>query len=120
MRGRQITRLDLQELQNIFLGLGFCGGADIELVVEEDQGFGLFLHSITGLRREAAKVAFGDFQAGRTLSPATRDFIELIIDSLATNGVLEVGDLCEQPFTSRAPLGPDGIFGDSDGRRRDR
>lgn len=114
MRGRQITSLDLQELKHIFLDLGFGTEADIEVATEEHQGFGLFLRSITGLQREAARAAFDAFQAGKTLTPAQHDFIGLIIDSLAMNGIVEVGDLYEQPFTSRAPHGPDGIFSDTD------
>ncbi|MEV5709242.1 type I restriction-modification enzyme R subunit C-terminal domain-containing protein [Actinoallomurus sp. NPDC052274] len=72
-------------------------------LAEQPEGFGLLLRSITGLQREAARAAFDDFQAGKTLTPAQHDFIGLIFDSLAQNGVVEVGDLYEQPFTSRAP-----------------
>ncbi|MGH3390172.1 MAG: type I restriction-modification enzyme R subunit C-terminal domain-containing protein [Actinomadura sp.] len=114
LRGRQITTSDLEELKHIFLDLGFGTEADIELVTEEHQGFGLFLRSITGLQREAAVAAFDDFQAGKTLSPAEHDFLDLIIDSLAKNGIVEVGHLYEQPFTSRAPHGPDSVFSDTD------
>jgi type I restriction enzyme, R subunit len=114
MRGLQITSFDLAELEHIFLDLGFGTEADIELVTEEHDGFGLFLRSVTGLRREAAVAAFDDFQAGKTMSPAQHDFIRLIIDSLAKNGIVEVGHLYGQPFTSRAPHGPDSIFSDAD------
>jgi type I restriction enzyme R subunit len=114
MRGRQITSSDLEELKHTFLDLGFGIEADIELVTEAHHGFGLFLRSITGLRREAAAAAFDDFQAGRTFSPAELDFIGLIIDSLAKNGIVEVGDLYDQPFTSRAPYGPDTFFSNTE------
>jgi len=114
VRGRQITSSDLEELKHTFLDLGFGIEVDIDLATEEHHGFGLFLRSITGLQREAAKAAFDDFQAGKTLTPAGHDFIELIIDSLTTNGIIEVGHLYEQPFTSRAPRGPESIFDDTD------
>jgi type I restriction enzyme R subunit len=114
VRGRQITSADLEELKRIFLDLGFGVEADIELAAERHEGFGLFLRSITGLRREDARAAFDAFQAGRTLSAAEHDFIELIVDSLSANGIVEVGDLYDQPFISRAPHGPEGIFSDAD------
>jgi type I restriction enzyme R subunit len=113
MRGRQITSANLGELKNIFLDLGFGTDADIELVTEEYLGFGLFLRRITGLQREAAVAAFDDFQAGKMLTPAEHDFIGLIIDSLAKNGIVEVGDLYEQPFTRLASQGPDSVFSDT-------
>ncbi|MEV4180622.1 DEAD/DEAH box helicase family protein [Streptosporangium canum] len=98
LRGRQITSSDLDELKNVFLDLGFGTEADINRIAEEHEGFGLFLRSITGLSREAAIRAFGDFQQGHNLSPAEYNFVELIIDSLAKNGHLDVGDLYEPPF----------------------
>ena len=114
MRGRQITTFDLEELKRIFLDLGFGTESDVELVTEEHHGFGLFLRSITGLQREAAKAAFDDFQAGKVLTPDQHDFIVLVIDSLTKNGIVEVGDLYEQPFSGQAPHGPDTIFSDTE------
>lgn len=98
LRSRQITSSDLDELKNVFLDLGFGTKADIDQLAEKHEGFGLFLRSITGLSREAAVRAFSDFQQGRAFSPVEYSFIELIIDSLAKNGYLDVGDLYEPPF----------------------
>ncbi|MFD0883034.1 DEAD/DEAH box helicase family protein [Streptosporangium algeriense] len=108
LRGRQITSSDLAEFKNIFLDLGFGIKADIDRVAEEHEGFGLFLRSITGLSREAAIRAFGDFQQDHNLSSAEYSFIELIIDSLTKNGYLDVGDLYEPPFKRLGD--PDVVF----------
>ena len=112
MRGRQISSADLDELKNIFLDLGFGTQADIDMATDEYHCFGLFLRSITGLRRETAVRAFDKFQQGKTFSPAQYSFVELIIESLTRNGFLDIGHLYEQPFTSRAPRGPDAFFAD--------
>jgi type I restriction enzyme R subunit len=112
MRGRQISSADLDELKNVFLDLGFGTQADIDLVTDEYHGFGLFLRSITGLRRETAVRAFDKFQQGKTFSPSQYSFVELIIESLTKNGFLDIGHLYEQPFKSRAPHGPDTFFTD--------
>ncbi|MEV3923501.1 DEAD/DEAH box helicase family protein [Actinomadura coerulea] len=98
LRGRQITSSDLDELKSVFLDLGFGIEADIDRIAEEHEGFGLFLRSITGLSRETAVRAFDAFQQGRSLTPAEYNFVELIIDSLAKNGYLDVGELYDPPF----------------------
>ena len=111
LRGRQITSSDLAELKSIFLDLGFGTEADMDLVAEEHDGFGLFLRSITGLSRETAVRIFDEFQQGRNLSPAEYSFVELIIDSLTKNGYLDVDDLYEQPFKRLGD--PDIVFHES-------
>ncbi|RBQ16231.1 restriction endonuclease subunit R [Spongiactinospora rosea] len=108
LRGRQITSSDLDALKDVFLDLGFGTDADIDQIAEQHEGFGLFLRSITGLSREAAVRAFSEFQQGRTLSPAEYSFVELIIDSLAKNGYLDVSDLYEPPFKRLGD--PDVVF----------
>ena len=108
LRGRQITSSDLDELKNAFLDLGFGTEADMDEIAEQHEGLGLFLRSITGLSRETAVRAFDDFQQGRNLSPAEYSFLELIIDSLAKNGYLDVGDLYEPPFKRLGD--PDVVF----------
>ncbi len=55
MRGHQITSFDLVELERVFLDLGFGTEADIDLVTEEHEGFGLFLRSVTGLTARSGR-----------------------------------------------------------------
>lgn len=107
---QQITVDDLDELQAVFLESGFGTHEDIELLTAEYGGFGLFLRALTGLDLEAATAAFNQLVAGETLNPPQQAYLELLIDSLAANGLLTVGDLYESPFTLRAPRGPEDLL----------
>jgi type I restriction enzyme, R subunit len=109
-RNRQITGNDLSKLEQVFLAADIGSTADIDDAAHRFGGLGLFLRSLTGLDREAAVTALSRFQEGLDLNSRQLAFIELIVDSLAHNGTIDVGALYEPPFTSRAPGGPEDLF----------
>lgn len=108
-RNEALTPLDLSELERIFLSAGIAAPEELARV-QADGGLGLFVRSLVGLDREAAKSAFGEFMAGRALSASQIEFLNLIIDHLTARGEMDPALLYESPFTDFDPLGVSGIF----------
>ena len=76
-RNEPLTPTDLSELERIFTESG-AAQAEIEQVREEG-GFGLFVRSLVGLDREAAKRAFDSFMLGKMLTSNQIEFLSLVI-----------------------------------------
>jgi type I restriction enzyme R subunit len=111
---RPLTPTDLRELERMFVASGMA--AEEVKKVGTEVGLGLFVRSLVGLDREAAKAAFSEFTAGRTLSANQIEFLNLIIDHLTEKGQMDPGLLYESPFTDKDPMGVNGVFGLSDAK----
>ncbi|WOJ88321.1 type I restriction-modification enzyme R subunit C-terminal domain-containing protein [Methylocapsa polymorpha] len=108
-RNEQLTPQDLTELERIFLTESVASPEDLERIRGEG-GLGLFVRSLIGLDREAAKQALADFVSGRTLSANQIEFVDLIIDYLMDRGVMDPRRLYESPFTDVDDQGVSGVF----------
>lgn len=83
---------------------------DLVRAEAESQGLGLFIRSLVGLDREAAKQLFGQFLTDRTCTADQIEFINEIIEHLTAHGVMDPERLYEPPFTDKNPYGPIGLF----------
>ncbi len=113
-RNKPLTAQDLAELERMLAESGVGAPAEIKRAAEEGRGLGLFVRSLIGLDREAAKEAMGEFIAGRALSANQLEFINLVVDHLTAHGAMPAERLYESPFTDLSPQGPEALFSAQD------
>jgi type I restriction enzyme, R subunit len=104
-----LTGADLDSLEKILIAAG-AGTADELRAMRQGDGLGLFVRSMVGLDREAAKRAFDCFLTGKRFTANQIQFVNLVIDYLTQAGWMSPGQLYDSPFTDFSPKGVEGVF----------
>lgn len=110
-RGDQLTWQDLQELERMLQEEGVIDGEDWTDAIGGME-LGVFLRSLTGLDRAAAKDLFSTFISRHSLNASQTEFVNLIIDSLTETGIVDPSLFYESPFTDLDDMGIAGVFKD--------
>lgn len=107
---KALTSSDLEELGRILLESGVGTAGDLLRAAESNHGLGLFVRSLVGLDRGAAKEAFAAFLSAKAFTANQIEFVNLIVDHLTENGAMDPALLYSSPYTDLSPRGLDGMF----------
>jgi type I restriction enzyme R subunit len=108
-RAEQLTPTDVKELERIFLAQGVGDAAKLD-ELRQEGGLGVFLRSLVGLDRAAAKAAFSGLDGLGVLNARQSEFVDLVIDHLTEQGSLSPERFYESPFTDIDARGIAGLF----------
>ncbi|WP_306168645.1 DEAD/DEAH box helicase family protein [Halomonas sp. MMSF_3323] len=108
-RNEPLTSQDLEEMERILIESGTAEREQIEKL-EDDGGLGLFIRSMVGLDRTAAKKSFNTFIEKYNPGPDQIEFLNMVIDYLTERGVMDPRTLYESPFTDLDSMGIEGVF----------
>ena len=107
---RALTKSDLTELERILTDSGIGGSDELAQAKSKANGLGLFVRSLVGLDRQAAKEAMAGFLSGKNFGANQIEFVDLIVDYLTDHGVMDAALLYEAPFTELSARGPEALF----------
>lgn len=108
---KPLTASDLAELERFVFESGEVQGREqFEKAFGNQGSLTVFIRSLVGLDRNAAKQAFARYLDEAQFNTTQIRFVEMIIDHLTQRGVMDAGSLYEEPFTGIHYEGLDGVF----------
>ncbi|WP_158735588.1 DEAD/DEAH box helicase family protein [Alteribacillus sp. YIM 98480] len=111
-KNKQITKQDLEELENILFNEGNLSKEEYAKQFGDEKPLTMLIREVLGMDQAAAKEAFAKFLEGSTLNANQIRFINQIIEFFAKNGTLDPSLLFDEPFTSIHHEGITGLFDD--------
>ena len=112
--GEPLGSADMDELQRVLVAAGIGDHGTFAEASGHAGNFGLFVRSLVGLERAAAKRAFARFLDNKRYSRNQITFVDLVIDYLTEHGTIDIALVYDSPFTNVAPEGPESIFAEPD------
>ncbi|PMP37032.1 DEAD/DEAH box helicase family protein [Vibrio splendidus] len=110
-RNKSITQADLDVLEGLLLDAS--GISDVEAYREkilQEKPLGTFIRELIGLDMNAAKEAFSSFLDEESYNAEQIQFVDQVIDYLVSNGILDMSQLFEPPFTDNHGESAYGFF----------
>lgn len=110
-RNKAITQADLDVLDGLLLDAS--GMADVDTYREQilkEKPLGAFIRELVGLDLNAAKEAFSDFLDEGVYNTDQIQFVNQVINYLVDNGVLDMAQIFEPPFTDQHGESAYGFF----------
>jgi type I restriction enzyme R subunit len=110
----KLTSAELDELERLIFVDSQIGSKDVFLKNYGEQPLGKFIRSIIGMDEEATQKAFSELIDTGNLKALQIEFIRTIINHFKNNGILELPQLAQPPFTDINDQGIFGLFDDED------
>lgn len=110
-RNKPITQSDLDVLEGLLLDAS--GLSDIDTYREkilQEKPLGTFIRQLVGLDLNAAKEAFSQFLDEDSYNSEQIQFVNQVIDYLVDNGILDMSQLFDAPFTDNHGESAYGFF----------
>lgn len=110
-RNKPITQADLDVLDTLLLNAS--GMSDVSVYREkilQEKPLGTFIRELVGLDMNAAKEAFSRFLDEEAYNAEQIEFVDQVIDYLVNNGILDMSQLFEPPFTDNHGESAYGFF----------
>ncbi|MFQ1885493.1 DEAD/DEAH box helicase family protein [Aeromonas veronii] len=110
-RNKPITQADLDVLEGLLLDAsGMSDVATYREQILQDKPLGTFIRELVGLDLNAAKEAFSAFLDEGAYNAEQINFVDQVIDYLVHNGVLDMAQIFEPPFTDNHGESAYGFF----------